>query len=189
MRRGGEAEDEVSHAIDRYEHELDRGLAFGRLPSSAHHGQNRARGLPRKTGNDNNERARRMKRSPKQLVMIAALAGGAFVSVFGVRGLFADPPQTGTASPPATAEPVPALTPYIEAHTHFDAADPEGSVRAALAALTRQNAAMVLFQMPPDTFDHPGHYDAEVVLAEAIDPTGTSRSIAKSTPFAEMFSV
>jgi predicted TIM-barrel fold metal-dependent hydrolase len=67
---------------------------------------------------------------------------------------------------PAEA-PVPALTPYVEAHTHFEGADPEGSVRSALAALPRQNAAMILFQMPPDTFDHPGHYDAEVVLAEA----------------------
>jgi len=59
------------------------------------------------------------------------------------------------------------MTTYVEAHAHLDAADPEGSVRAALAALPRQNAAMVLFQMPPDTFDHPGHYDAEIVLAEA----------------------
>jgi len=62
---------------------------------------------------------------------------------------------------------VPALTPYVEAHSHFEAGDPEGSVRAALAAVTKQNAAMVLLQMPPDTFDHPGHYDAEVILAEA----------------------
>jgi len=108
-----------------------------------------------------------MKRSPAQQVMIAALAGVALVSVFGVPGLFADPPPPGAASSPATADAVPALTPYIEAHTHFDAADPEGSVRGALAALDRQNAAMVLFQMPPDTFEHPGHYDAEVVLAEA----------------------
>src|SRR6185436_760739 len=60
-----------------------------------------------------------------------------------------------------------ALTPYVEAHTHFDAKDAEAAVRAALAGLVRQNAAMVLLQMPPDTFDHPGHYDAEVVLAEA----------------------
>jgi predicted TIM-barrel fold metal-dependent hydrolase len=70
------------------------------------------------------------------------------------------------ADKPAAA-PVPALTPYVEAHTHFDAKDAAGAVRAALAALPRQNAAMVLLQMPPDTFDHPGHYDAEVVLAEA----------------------
>jgi predicted TIM-barrel fold metal-dependent hydrolase len=73
------------------------------------------------------------------------------------------------AKPAATpdAKPEPALTPYVEEHTHFEAKDPEGSVRTALAGLARQNAAMVFFQMPPDTFDHPGHYDAEVILAEA----------------------
>ena len=99
--------------------------------------------------------------------MIAALAGSCLVSGVSVHVLFADPPQSRAANPPAPAEPVPALTPYIEAHSHFDAADPAGSVRATLAALARQNAVMVLFQMPPDTFDHPGHYDAEVLLAEA----------------------
>src|SRR5690349_13558582 len=39
-----------------------------------------------------------------------------------------------------------ALTPYVEAHTHFEAGDPQGSVNAALAAIPRQNAAMVLLQ-------------------------------------------
>jgi len=114
-----------------------------------------------------NHETGRMRRSLDTRVMSAALAGGCLVAVFGAPRLFADPPQPGTASSPATAEPVPALTPYIEAHTHFDAADPESSVRAALAALPHQNAAMILFQMPPDTFDHPGHYDAEVILSEA----------------------
>jgi predicted TIM-barrel fold metal-dependent hydrolase len=82
-------------------------------------------------------------------------------------------PDKATAGKPdapadAPAAPVvPALTPYVEAHTHFEAGDPQGSVNAALAAIPRQNAAMVLLQMPPDTFDHPGHYDAEVILAEA----------------------
>src|SRR5882724_12864794 len=97
----------------------------------------------KKSANHTTMRARRMKRSPRKLVMIATLAGVVLGSVFGAPGLLADPPQPGAASPSATAEPVPALTPYIEAHTHFDAADPEGSVRAALAALSRQNAAMV----------------------------------------------
>ena len=82
-------------------------------------------------------------------------------------------PDKATAGKPdapadaAAAPVVPALTPYVEAHTHFEAGDPQGSVNAALAAIPRQNAAMVLLQMPPDTFDHPGHYDAEVILAEA----------------------
>jgi len=79
----------------------------------------------------------------------------------------ASPPQPAAKPPAAKPEAPAALTPYVEAHTHIDGADPKASVRAALAALPRQNAAMVLFQMPPDTFDHPGHYDAEVVLAEA----------------------
>jgi predicted TIM-barrel fold metal-dependent hydrolase len=89
---------------------------------------------------------------------IAALCGLG-VAWLGAPALHAEP------QPAAAVEP--ALTPYVEAHTHFEAADPEGSVRAALAALSRQNAAMVLLQIPPDTFDHPGHYDAEVILAEA----------------------
>lgn len=72
-------------------------------------------------------------------------------------------PRTGT--PPAT--PVRALTPYIEAHSHFDEHDADGAVKAALAALDRQNAAKIFFQIPPDTFDHPGHFDAEVILPAA----------------------
>ena len=66
----------------------------------------------------------------------------------------------------AGAEPVPAATPFVEEHAHFDEKDPAGSVRAAVAALGRQNAAMILFQISPDTFDHPGRYDSEIILAE-----------------------
>ncbi len=62
---------------------------------------------------------------------------------------------------------VPAVTAYIETHTHFDEKDIDGSIRSALAALDRQNAAKIFFQMLPDTFDHPGHYDAEVILPAA----------------------
>ena len=104
--------------------------------------------------------ALRRTRSPRQ-AMTAAMIGIAIALIAGAAG--ADEPGKPGAGKPV----VPALTPYVEAHTHFEAGDPEGSVRAALAALTRQNAAMVLLQMPPDTFDHPGHYDAEVILAEA----------------------
>jgi predicted TIM-barrel fold metal-dependent hydrolase len=67
----------------------------------------------------------------------------------------------------AEAPSAPALTPYIDAHAHFDEHDIQGAIRAALAALDRQNAAAIFLQMPPDTFDSPGHFDAEVVLPEA----------------------
>lgn len=115
-------------------------------------------------------------------MMIVALSGVAVVAILGSGRLSASPPQppaekpsTATdrpATPPpekrsAAEAPGPALAPYVEVHTHFEAAEPEAAVRSAIAGLARQNAAMILFQMPPDTFDHPGHYDAEVVLAEA----------------------
>jgi len=120
-----------------------------------------------------------MTRSVWTHTLFAAICGAAVAAVLGLHGALAAPPAADKAAAkpddkPAAAQPAvgqpaaeKALTPYVEAHTHFDAADAEGAVRTALAGLTRQNAAMVLFQMPPDTFDHPGHYDAEVILAEA----------------------
>jgi predicted TIM-barrel fold metal-dependent hydrolase len=106
---------------------------------------------------------------------LAVISGAAVAALLGMHGSLAAPPPADKATgDKAAAKPADgpsaadkALTPYVEAHTHFEAADAEGSVRAALAGLARQNAAMILLQMPPDTFDHPGHYDAEVVLAEA----------------------
>jgi predicted TIM-barrel fold metal-dependent hydrolase len=67
---------------------------------------------------------------------------------------------------PSAAEPVPALTPFVEEHAHFDEKDPVGAVRSAVAALGRENAAMILFQISPDVFDHPGRYDSEIILGE-----------------------
>ena len=92
-------------------------------------------------------------------VGIAALAMAAHVS-------FAQQ-STGNAGKMTRAmEPIPALTPFAEEHAHFDETDPQGSVRAALAEMGRENASMILFEISPDTFDHPGHYDTEIILAE-----------------------
>jgi predicted TIM-barrel fold metal-dependent hydrolase len=114
-----------------------------------------------------------MTRSSSTPSSLAGLAA-AVAAVLGMHGALAAPPTDKAADKPAPGKPADdkpapdkALTPYVEEHTHFDAGDAEGAVRTALAGLARQNAAMVLFQMPPDTFDHPGHYDAEVILAEA----------------------
>src|SRR4051794_20704459 len=63
------------------------------------------------------------------------------------------------------AKSIPATTPYIETHTHFDEQDIEGSIRAAISALGRQNATKIVFQMPPDTTDRSVHFDAEMILA------------------------
>lgn len=66
----------------------------------------------------------------------------------------------------------PALTPFIDAHAHFDEHDVPGAVRAALAALSRQNAEAIFLQAPPDTFESPGRFDAEVVLSAAREHPG-----------------
>jgi Amidohydrolase len=70
-------------------------------------------------------------------------------------------------APAAEAPFAPALTPYIDAHAHFDEHDVPGAIRATLAALGRQNAVTIYLVMPPDTFDSPGHFDAEVILPAA----------------------
>jgi len=103
-----------------------------------------------------------MTRSPARLVTTVLALG---IGAVAVTGWLAGWPTSASAKPAAEPPPVPALTPYVEAHTHFDPQDIDGTVRSTLAALGRQHAAMILLQMPPDTFDHPGHYDAEVVLA------------------------
>ena len=84
----------------------------------------------------------------------------------GAHRLIAGQSQTAGKKPPAS-EPVPALTPFVDVHTHFDEHDVAGSIRSVLAAIGRENAAKIFLQMPPDTFDHTGHYDAEVILDAA----------------------
>jgi predicted TIM-barrel fold metal-dependent hydrolase len=108
-----------------------------------------------------------MKRWLEKFVTALVFAGLGIVAVLAARVLFAGQPQSGAGKSPAVMEPVPALTPYVEAHTHFDDKDPEGTVRSALAALGRQNAAKIIFLTLPDTFDHPGSFDAEVLLPTA----------------------
>ena len=89
------------------------------------------------------------------------------VAVLSALLFLARQPQSVAGKPAANAEPIPALTPYVEEHSHFDPTDPDGAVRSALVALGRQNAAMIFLQMPPDTFDHPGNFDAEILLPAA----------------------
>lgn len=106
-----------------------------------------------------------MKRSAGRLATTMVFSGIAMVALVAGHILFAGQPQSGALRDSGRVEPIPALTPYVEEHTHFDEKDITGTVRSALAARGRQNAAMIFLQIPPDTFDHPGHYDAEVILA------------------------
>lgn len=62
---------------------------------------------------------------------------------------------------------LPAQNQFIDGHTHFDQKDIASSIAAALAGMERENASMIFLLPPPDTFDNPEHYDAEVILAAA----------------------
>jgi predicted TIM-barrel fold metal-dependent hydrolase len=109
------------------------------------------------------------KRWARELVRTMAITGACAAALV----LFAlpSPARRASSSPqaaktPSVAEPVPALTPFVEEHAHFDEKDPAGAVRSALAALGRENAVMIVFQISPDTFEHPGRYDSEIILNE-----------------------
>ena len=102
-----------------------------------------------------------------QFLLIPALSVVALVFVAHVSvATKASTQAAKTAKPPAAMEPVPALTPFVEEHAHFEENDAAGGVRAALAALGRENAVMVIFQISPDVFEHPGRYDSEAILAD-----------------------
>jgi len=99
-----------------------------------------------------------------RLLMLAiGLAGLMFAS----HASFARQSAASTEKMQPAVEPVPALTPFVEEHAHFDfdEKNPDAAIRAALSALGRENASMLIFQISPDVYDHPGRYDAEILLA------------------------
>src|ERR1700722_4753752 len=108
-----------------------------------------------------------MKRLAVKLVTTLSLSATAIAALaFAAHVALAQQASSRAPKVPSALEPVPAVTPFVEEHAHFDEKDPVGSVRSAMAALGRENAAMILFQISPDTFDHPGRYDSEIILAE-----------------------
>jgi len=94
---------------------------------------------------------RRFFRTPAFMVLV--LLGGA--------------PLGGENQRSSAAEPVPAASPFVDVHAHLEPADPAHSVRAALRAMTIENAAKIVFMPPPFTADDPARYDAEIILAAA----------------------
>ena len=70
-----------------------------------------------------------------------------------------------SAPPPSEQRAVPAVSPFIDAHTHFDEHDPEGSVRAVIQASPRENMVKTFLLIPPDTVNPSGGLDAARILA------------------------
>lgn len=57
-----------------------------------------------------------------------------------------------------------AISPFVDTHTHLDAAHPQESVEAALRAMPRENAARIVFMPPPFTTGDRELYEADVIL-------------------------
>jgi hypothetical protein len=109
-----------------------------------------------------------MKRLPGKVVTTLSFSAVAIAAlVLAAQISLARQSSSSAAKIPSAMEPVPALTPFVDGHTHFDEKDIPATIRTSLAALGRENAAMIFLQMPPDIFDHPGRYDAEIVLSAA----------------------
>ncbi len=70
----------------------------------------------------------------------------------------------GAENQPSPAEPVAALSPFIDVHAHLEPSEPAHSVQAALRAMSTENAAKIVFMPPPFTADAPARYDAEAIL-------------------------
>jgi hypothetical protein len=62
------------------------------------------------------------------------------------------------------AAPVASASPFVDVHTHLDAADVEHSIQSALQAMADENAARIVFMPPPFTTDDSARYDAGVLL-------------------------
>lgn len=63
--------------------------------------------------------------------------------------------------------PVPALSSYIDVHTHIDNRDPNAGVETAVKSMATQNAAKLFLLAEPFPPDDPARYDADAFLAAA----------------------
>jgi hypothetical protein len=62
-------------------------------------------------------------------------------------------------------KPVPALSPFIDGHTHFDAPEAAAAIQAALKAMKEENAAKIIFLPSPFTLQDKARFDADVIAA------------------------
>ena len=68
-------------------------------------------------------------------------------------------------SQPRPAQPVAALSPYIDVHAHLEAETAEASIQAARQAMKSENATKILFLPAPYTAEDGARIDSEVIAA------------------------
>jgi predicted TIM-barrel fold metal-dependent hydrolase len=130
-----------------------------------------------------------MRRSPsglwKRQFAVRSVAGGAALAHFtllcgallltlSAHLVFARPPQpVRQAQQPAheSAAVVPAVSPFVDVHAHLDPTDISASIRIALEAMRKENAARIFFLASPSTFSMApkDRFDSELLLSATKD--------------------
>jgi predicted TIM-barrel fold metal-dependent hydrolase len=102
----------------------------------------------------------RMTQFPNRFVAtaFALLLAAASIALF---------PHRAASQTPQPAAPVPAVTSYIDVHTHIDPRDPAAGVETAVKSASLQNAAKVFLLAEPFPPDDPARYDSDVFMAAA----------------------
>lgn len=93
---------------------------------------------------------------------IFALAAGALLLLLAYAG--ANAVRAKAASPEGEQKVVPALSPYIDAHTHVDKGNAEESAKAVIEGMRALNSSKTFVLTEPYGPDNPDHWDAEVIL-------------------------
>jgi predicted TIM-barrel fold metal-dependent hydrolase len=105
--------------------------------------------------------------SSKTAKMFLGFAFAAVLVVLFVASMRGGQAQPAKDQPSATEASTASLSPYIEAHSHLNADEAEGSIEAALSAMPRENAERILFLPAPFAPGDPGIFDAEAILPAA----------------------
>ena len=107
-----------------------------------------------------------MPKLPNRLraAVLALLLSPISIALFPHRAVSRSQAQAGESLPTV---PVPALSGYIDVHTHIDPRDPNASVEMAVKSMGSQNAAKLFLLAEPYPQDDPARYDAEIFLPSA----------------------
>jgi predicted TIM-barrel fold metal-dependent hydrolase len=101
------------------------------------------------------------------LVLGMALAGAMLVRVLPAQTGHAQSNAAQTQISSAPHQPVAALSPYVDVHTHLDESDVDGSMQSAIRAMPEENLARIVFMPSPFTLADANRFDAERLLPAA----------------------
>ncbi len=97
--------------------------------------------------------------------LVPAVAFAVLISL--LYGFSAETCSAQNSSASENSRSVPALSPYIDVHTHLDEANVDGSIQAAIDAMPQENLAKMIFMPSPFSLADANRFDVEQLLAAA----------------------